>query len=1125
MTRLIPYFIGVCIAFEGFSQNSVLSSGKWFKISVKSDGIYQIDYNLLKSLGADPDKITPSTIKLYTYPIGMLPQSNSTPRQKDLREMAIVVIGESDGKFNSNDKIFFYGQGPDAHYYDDSKKAFWYENHLYTDKNYYFLTLGGDAGKRLTTQESVPGSFPTVTQYLDFAQFEEDTKNILHSGREWFGFEFDSQTEATIQFNMAGVVPNTPVTFISKVMARAFAPVSFKLFYNSIEVGSQEVATVANSTYAAKGKMKSDTLHLNSSTIGASNNPTQTIKYQFVKTGTEHSVGFLDNFLISLKRGIALYGDQTIFSLTDGLQNPTSKVEIEIASISPMIWDVTDPFNCKIQTNSISGTKTVFNIESINLKKIAVFNSTKPIATPIGEGAVDNQNIQGLSPVNLLIIAHPNFKNEASRLAAHRQSYNGLTGHIVTPIQIYNEYSGGKQDVSAIRDFVRDMYSKSSSTLKYVLLFGRGSYDYKGRVTSNTNYVPVYESRNSLSPLETYSSDDFFGFLEDHEGYWSETNSYDHTLDVGVGRLPVRSTEEATYVVDKLVQYDLNSRVKGQWKTEIVFTADDGDFNVHQTQADQLAAFVENSNPTIHTKKIYLDWFPQQSKPFGQISPDATNTLYRVFHEGASIINFTGHGSEQQWMQERMLDPVFVADTKNKFRYPFLITATCEFGRNDDPLIISSAERLLLKKESGCIGLVTTSRPVSSATNFEINTDFYDSYLNDSASKGQPIGTVLRVTKNKGNKGIANRNFSLLGDPSMIIGVSGYDVELTSLSNSSGDADLQGLTIYNIKGEIRQSNQLQSDFNGEISIKIFNKATSKTTRGDENPIFQFKEFEKLIFQGKAIVNNGIFELDFIVPRLDNEIQAEGKVLMYATSNDDTRKEASGYSSISMSTFNSSLSDNVIPTARLFINDTTFINGGISNENPFLIAQLEDDTGIDVSNSDGKLIEAILDGDSTFNITSYFICSPGQFNKGDLRFQLFDLTTGNHQIHLTFYDLSGNKGNATVDFVVGELNKLEISEVVGWPNPFTDKVKIGFFHNRSGEDLQGQLVITSVYGKPIRIIDFEAINSPFSTEFMEWDATDFGGSKVAPGVYILCLSLRSMMDGSKNEAFTKLILSN
>ena len=547
---------------------------------------------------------------------------------------------------------------------------------------------------------------------------------------------------------------------------------------------------------------------------------------------------------------------------------------------------------------------------------------------------------------------------------------------------------------------------------------------------------------------------------------------------------------------------------------------------MHQSQADQLATFVETSNPSVHAKKVYLDLYPQQTMSFGQISPVATNTLYRAFHEGALIINFTGHGSEQQWMQERMLDPVFVADTRNKYRYPFLITATCEFGRNDDPLIISSAEKLLTKKDAGTIGLVTTSRPVSSATNFEINMDFYDSFLSDPDSKGQPIGRVFQATKNKGNMGVANRNFSLLGDPSMTIGIKDYEVIVTELSNTTGESELQGLTSYNLKAEVRRSGQLQTNYNGVAEIRIFSKPSSKSTRGDENSVFQFKEYENLIFQGRAQVTNGLIDFDFIVPRIADNVASEGRIIIYATS-DDGQYEASGNSEVVINAINSVLSDNTLPTAKLFINDTTFINGGISNENPYLIAQLVDDMGFDISGNEGARIEAILDGDTTFNLTPYLVTYPNKFNKASIKFQLFDLEQGKHQIQLSFFDLAGNKGTATVDFVVGELNQLEISEVAGWPNPFTslDRIQIGFLHNRSGEDLRGSIIITSVYGKPIRAIEFESLNSPFSTEVMEWDGTDFGGSKVAPGIYILRLSLRSLVDGSKNEAITKLIMSN
>jgi hypothetical protein len=1123
LLRSVLYFIAILFALTGAAQSSVLSTGKWFKISVKADGIYQIDYALLKSLGADPDKINPKTIRLFGYSNGMLPQANSASRQKDLKEIAITVLGEDDNKFNKGDRILFFGQGPDVHYYVPSKETFWYENHLYTDKNFYFITFGGDAGKRITQQESLAGTFPVINQYFDFAQFEEDKVNILHSGREWFGQELGSQTEATVQFEMAGVAENSPIKLISKVMGRFYSPCTFNIFYNNVQVGVQEVATVANSTYAAKGRMKSDTLSFNSSAVNATGS-THRVKYQFIKTGAENSVGFLDNFLVSLKRQIALYGSQTVISLTDGLNRSQSAIEIQSA-VDPHVWDVTDPFLVKDQAHTYTNGKAAFIQNTNPLKRIAVFNGSVAMAIPTGEGSVSNQNLQAINSPDLLIIAHPDFTNEASRLAAHRLSHDGLNAMVVSPAQIYNEYSGGKQDVSALRDFVRDVYTQSSSGLKYVLLFGRGSYDYKNRNEGNTNFVPVYESRNSLAPLETYSSDDFYGFLEEHEGDWSETDSFDHTLDVGVGRLPVRTTEEAVAIVDKLIEFDTNPKAKGQWKTNIVFTADDGDYNIHQSQADQLATYIENSNAGLHAKKIYLDLFSQQQKSFGQISVDATNTLFRAFHEGALIINFTGHGSEQQWMQERMLDPISVAALENRYRYPFLITATCEFGRNDDPMLISSAEKILLKKNAGSIGLVTTSRPVNSSTNFEINSDFYHSFLNDNTSKGKPIGSVFKVTKNKGNLGVANRNFSLLADPSMTVGPPVNGIHITQLVNQQGESALKGLTKYTVSGEVRKSGLTQTGFNGEAEVRIFNVPDTLLTRGDENPVFQFTENIDLIFQGKAVVENGSFQTDFIVPELKEGAASTGRIIVYALSSGENHDEATGDYEVMISNTNSSLIDSSPPIVKLFINDTTFIDGGIANESPYLIAQLHDDSGIDVSGYESTSIKATLDGDTTFNLTTYFQTDINSFQKGKIKFQMFDLSEGNHQIEFEAFDIAGNKATATVDFAVAKQKHLEVGDLTGWPNPFAEKVKIGFSHNRSGEDLQGTIVITNTFGKPIRAVEFASPASLFSTEIMEWDGTDSSGSKVVPGVYILRLLVRSLVDNSKSEAFAKLILSN
>ena len=1107
------------------AAQSVLSTGQWFKISVERDGIYQLDHALLKKMGAGPDNINPTTIRLFGFPAGMLPQANSAPRQKDLQEIAITVMGESDGKFNTTDKILFYGQGPDANYYVPAKGTFWYENHLYSDLNFYFLTFGGVAGKRMTNADNVSGSFPIVNQYLDYAQFEEDKVNILKSGREWFGFEFDTKTEASIGFEMEGIVENSPVTLISKVMARAFEPASFKVFYNDVLVGEQPITTVANSSYAAKGRTKSDTLKFNTSNVGAATKLGQVIKYQFLKTGTAHSVGYHDNFLVSLKRKISLYGDQTILSLTDGLGNPQSSVEIMSASVDPVVWDVTDPFNIKIQAHQYAGGKAIFNASTNPLKRYAVFNGQKAMTAPAFEAIVANQNLQAVAPAALLIIAHADFVAEASRLASHRLSNDGLTSIVVTPQQIYNEYAGGKQDVTALRDFVRDVYLKSNGVLRYVLLFGRGSYDFKDRILGNSNFIPVYESRNSLSPLETYSSDDYFGFLQLHEGEWSESNTFDHTMDVAVGRLPMRTAEEAGFVVDKLIEYDLHPKSRGQWKTDIVFVGDDGDFNIHQGQANQLAIQVEALNPSFHAKKIYLDLYQQIQKPFGQISIDATNALFRAFHEGALIVNFTGHGSEQLWMQERILDPVFVSTRQNRYRYPFLITATCEFGRTDDPMLISSAEKLLTRRQAGTIGLITTSRPVNSSSNFAIHSDFYESFLNDDAAKGKPIGTIFRFTKNRGNLGISNRNFSLLGDPSMTIDPSQKNISVTELKGSGGETNLNGLTEYSLKGEIRANGIVDANFNGETEIRIFGKPSLKTTKGDENPAFQFSEHEKLIYQGKATVKSGKFETNFLSSPTIETVASVGKIVLYASSSSSTRSEAIGNSVVDVGIGNNTLVDTTPPQITLYINDTTFVNGGISSENPVLVANLSDNNGIDISGNVGKLITATLDGDTTFNVTPYFVYDPDQHKKGSLLFQLFALAEGNHQIMLKAYDVAGNASTATVDFVVGKENQFTISKVMGWPNPFTEKVQIGIFHNRSGEDLEGTLLITNMLGEPVRIIEFAAPFSYFKTQIMEWDGTMTNGSKLSAGLYIMKVSVRSLADGSKSESFGKLVLSN
>lgn len=1104
---------------------SVLGTGNWFKFSVTTDGIIKIDYTQLRNAGINPDQIDPRNIKIYTGQQGMLPQSNNVPRTSQLQEIAIEVSGESDGRFNSGDFILFFGRGPDKYYYDIQKQQFAYENNLFTDKNFYFLTIASDPGKRITQSENLPGSFPLVNHFDEIAYYETEKYNILKSGRQWFGEQFDAITTATIRFDISGVVENSDIKLISHVMAQSITNTSFQVSVNTIPVLTQPLVAIPNTSYGIKGRVKADTITFNSNTVGAATRVNQDISYQFTKGSPGISIGYLDFFILTLKRKLGLYGDQTIFRSSASLINSTSTFEVDNAAPDVRLWDVTNSFDVMDQGYSLANNKLSFSTNTASLKEFVLFRSDKA-KIPVFEGKVPNQNLLGMTTPQLLIITHPDFLSEAQRLASHRQSKSNVSSKVVTIHQVYNEFSGGKQDVTAIRDFIKMLFNDTNGQLKNVLIFGRGSYDYKNRVLGNTNYVPIYESRNSLSPLETYGSDDYYSFLETSEGEWSESPVQNHTLDIGIGRLPVKTLEEATRVVDKLIEYDLNQSSFGPWQNEILFVADDGDFNIHNSQADQLANSIELLNPNYHTQKFFLDSFEQETRPNGQRSPEASKALDRNIRKGSLIVNYTGHGSERVWMDERILDETIIQNWKNGPQYPLFVTATCEFGRHDDPFQITSGELTILQKKGGSIGLVTSSRPVNSSTNFTLNKAFYESLFTKSQSKFNDLGTVFKETKNKSTSGVANRNFSLLGDPSMRLGLAESEIIFDEIKTSAGSLELKGLSQVNITGHVEKNLSTQTEFNGNLTLTLLSKEVNLITKGDENPPFNYSDRPNALFRGNATVNQGSFEVQFIMPK---NIPAEfitGKFLASAFDKNGNfangvalRNQIGGLAS-------SPSPDNIPPQIQLFLGDTTFIPGGIVGPNTKIIAKFFDESGINISsNPSGNEISASIDNGSPFILNDYFYSNSNTYKSGWLSFPLEGLEKGKHTLTLSASDTYNNRAIGTVDFVVTEGDQIQIEEFSNYPNPFYESTILEFTQTRPGDDLEVFLTILDLAGKVVLKQNFEVFSSQYRVTLTEWDGKSASGTKLGQGVYLGKLSVRSLLDGSKNEQYTKLIILN
>lgn len=1114
--------IGVVTSVSTHQAQSVLATGSWYKVAVEKNGVYKISAQTFKKMGFDLSKTDPRKIKIYGNQGGMLPQPNQAARPEDLLENAIFISGETDGTFNSDDYILFYGQGADGYSFNQNKGIIAYEKNLYADKNYYFITVGETTGKRVASDTDIPGTLPTVTSFENFFYHELDAYSELKSGREWFGERFDLTPQLTLDATLSDVVPGSTLKLVSGVMAKAYSSSSFAVTLNDQPALTQNIPPISTIPYTIKGQVRNDTINVSADAVSASGRSSQKIKYTYTKAISGQSVGFLNFFLLQATQKLAFNDAQIIFRSTESLSNPASQFDIDRSASSVKVWDITNPYDPLTKPVLFASGKTTFTSVTSVLKEFIAFKPDVPSPELIGR--VTNQNLHGLSVPRLVIITHPDFKQEAERLAAYRNSKNISTA-VVTTTQIYHEFSSGRQDVTAIRDFVKSLYDKSPATLKSVLLMGKASYDYKKRVVDNINLVPTYESRNSLHPVDTYSSDDYFGFLENTEGLWSETPAINHTLDVSVGRLPVKTTQEASDVVDKIIRYESALTLQGYWQKQIVFVADDGDGNLHQGDADDLAESINEDHSEFDVSKIYLDQFPQISKPGGEVSPETNDAILKSIYKGSLVINYTGHGGERLLAQEKIFDDLMIEDLENE-RLPVWITATCEFGRTDDPLMISGAELNLIRKTGGAIALVTTGRPVEASKNFILNQAFYAAFFQRENNLPLALGEIFRRTKNTSLSGVSNRNFSLVGDPELRLALPSRTITINNIQTESGSSTLKSLSTVIVQGEVHDENGIDEMFNGTLEAVLFDKEVSFQTLGNENAPFAYNQWYNRLFRGQASVDDGVFEFRFVVPKNIAYQVASGKLSLYAR--DSTRNiSASGYSKsfdIGLSESNPE-SDNTPPVIALFVGDTTFISGGIANPSTTLVARLHDEHGINISGYGiGNSLTGILDGES-FTLNDFYLADVNDYTRGTITYPLENLKPGRHTLTVKAWDTYNNPAQATIDFFVTETENLVIESFGNYPNPFLTTTHVSFTHNRSGDDLEGTLVLYDGTGHLLHTYQFSIASSSYRINLLELTPGVNIAKNQSGGLYFARLFLRSVTNGSKNERVTKLILSN
>ncbi|GAL87618.1 hypothetical protein MYP_4848 [Sporocytophaga myxococcoides] len=1126
------------------TSTSVLANGEWFKFSIPYSGVFKIDYNLLLKIGINPSGINPRELKIYGNGGGMLPQSNSIPRYDDLVENSIFVFGEDDGKFDPQDYILFYGVGPHVWKYNEIERSFNHSYNLYSDLSYYFLTIGPDNGLRISDQSSLSNATATIDQFDERYFFEKDEAQVMTtpwvpSGRLWIGDIFNYNLQNTYNYDATGIIQNSNIIIRSACVGRSTTASSFNVSINNILIGSHEFKIpryfeipASDDTYI--GEYKIDTWQINSSAIAGNN---FSIKYSFNKNGKSEARGYLDFFEVFIKKKLQLYGNQTSFRSLQSLNNSISEYSIAGTNNSELIWEITDPLFVKNQNYDFKSGQSSFSANSSILKEYIIFKPDN-VSAPAFESRVENQNLHGITQSGIpdnLIITTDEFLKPANELAQFHKNFDNLDSYVVTVKKIYNEFSSGAQDISAIRDFIKMVYDRSrpGDSLQFVTLFGDCSVDYKNRIPNNTNLIPVYQSRESLHSLLSYSSDDFYGLLDDNEGNWEENLNVNDKMEIGIGRLPVRTESEAYEVVEKIKKYKSNQSL-GKWRNNITLIAGnlapkDSDTNSFLSAAETLADIITQRGKDYNLNKIYLPSYPLIYTPSGAICPLANEAIQNEFEKGTLILNYIGHGNEVQLSQENILNTTSLANLKNQFQLPFLVAATCQFGRYDFPEIQSGVEVALRNREGGSIGSLAPTRPVYNLYNQALNEAFYKTAFLKMGTQFLTLGEIILFTKNNSTRGIYNRSYTLIGDPCLTLNYPREEILVTQINGqyTGGTSDtLKALQKAKIEGEIRSGGNIISDYNGILRLTLFDKETSINTIN--RPITTYSVQNKLIYDGNASIRNGRFAVEFIIPKDISYQYDNGKISLYASNFPSVRDGAGSSTNIIIGGSDNNATDDITPPIiKAYLNDESFVFGGITNSNPKLIVNLFDESGINLASSGiGHEISLILDNSNERIILNEFYTTKlDNYKNGTVTFNLKNLTPGNHSLKIKAWDTYNNSSDTYLEFVVVNKEDVDISNVLNYPNPFTTHTEFHFDHNRAGDDIDVKIQIYTVSGKLIKTISERFYISPAHISNIFWDGLDDFGDKIGKGVYVYKVSVKSLSDGNHKSKFQKLFILN
>lgn len=1133
------------------TSDSPLASGVWYRIPITQDGIYLLDRTYLQNLGISVGSVDPRNIQIWRAIGTELPRLNAIPRPEFV-QVPILVTGESNGQLDASDAVIFYGSSQNRSSFNTETGQFEHHVHPYSNQNYVFLTVGAERGLRLNETSITGSSSRTLQTFTDFIWKEEDLRRHdtrTRSGKLWLGQQFSVNTTSSIlRDTLSGFIQGSPLDVTVEVLARGTRNSRFDFSIGSINIGGTSVIGIASATLNSSSGRGANRAQF-SGRVQSVNLPNDILNLENTFTSLSNDgIGWIDWIRVTGQRNLtARNGILRYWAPVDGGDNEIADFRLSGFASVPLVMDVTDPQRPVLHRVTADGNQFVVRHRADAGRR---FMAQTRFLRPAAGSTVPNQNLRGISGFpNYIIVTSEALLDEALAFADYRRSSGEWEPVVVTQNQIFNEFSGGVPDVVAIRDYVRFLYLRAglddTRIPRHLLLFGNTTFDFRGLSQSARmiNHVFTYQSEESLSRTASYGSDDLFVLLDDNEGVWAPTAQGSSTferIDMGVGRLPVQTPAEARNLIDKIKSYE-NPETFGDWRTIFTFTSDNhengpnvNERDLHVWNADGTAEQINRDASGVRVNKIYQMSFPSVNTPLGRLTPEATQAFINSINNGTLVLNFSGHGSEQQLTAERLFTSDDIPRLNNADRPTIFVTATCDFGRFDDPDDYSGAEKLMHWTNGGAIAAFTTNRVVftsssESSYNFGLNIQLtLQMVARDAQGLPQTLGDIYLNTKNTTVGATFNsRKFILLGDPAMRIGLPRTRASLSTIngveiSETGAPVTLRALDQAVITGFIQQPDgSVNTTFNGEAAIQVFDADRFigiPAALCSSLPGCSYRVQNDLIFNGRVSVTNGEFTGRFIVPNDIAYAENTGRILLYGSA-----QNTDAVASFSNIVFNGrnpdAQNDGTGPEIRIFLNDERFTDGDLVNDSPRLLVELEDQSGINTAGAGvGHELIAYLSRqgssapEQTIILNNFYQSELDDFTRGRIEYPFDRLEDGVYTLRIRAWDVFNNMNEEEVSFEVARSQDMTLRHVFNYPNPMSSYTRFVFEHNQAGRDMDILIRVYTLSGKPVARILRENYIPAGNLAQLSWDGRDDDGNLLAAGTYLYHVRVRTEING-------------